>query len=125
MSLVNTQRILCIRNIPLTGANTDFQVAVPLNSNTVRYKIISAEAVALGVSAGAATIGLFTAAAGGGTTLITNVALSGLTGVGLIQSLALAAGALNNVVTASPLFWRVGSAGLNSVDLYITLSELG
>jgi hypothetical protein len=119
------QQFIVVATITLTGANTDFRVIIPRQFASSRYQILSAVATARTGGAGAATLGLFTGAGGTGTTLVTNVALGSLVGADLIQTLTLAAGALNTLVTAGTLFWRVGTAGLNSCDARLVVSEVG
>jgi hypothetical protein len=110
--------------LTLTGANTDFQVVVPRQFATSRYQIVSARAFGRAAGIGTATVGLFTGAGGTGTTLIANVAPA-LGGVDVIFNFTLAAGALSALVTAGTLFWRVGTAGANSCDVELLISEVG
>jgi len=110
--------------LTLTGANTDFQVVIPRAFASSRYQILTAKAFGRAAGIGAATVGLFTAAGGGGTTLVTNVAPA-LAGVDVIFQFTLAAGALSALVTAETLFWRVGTAGVNSCDVELLISEVG
>jgi uncharacterized protein (UPF0261 family) len=125
MSLLNSQRVSLTRGISLVGANTDFPIIIPRLSTAQRSLLLSAIAISNGVSAGAATLGLFTAAGGGGTTLIANVALASLTAVNALQVLTLAAGATGTALSGSPIFARVGTAGLNSIDLELIFSDAG
>ena len=75
------------------------------------------------ISLSSATAGLFTAAAGGGTTLVTNAALSALTSatVNLDMTLATQAVVLNQATQANLLYFRVGTAqgAAATVDVYI------
>jgi hypothetical protein len=125
VSLINSQRVILRRSIVLTAGNTDFPIIIPSLATTQRSLLLSAIAMSNGISAGAATLGLFTAAGGGGTTLVTNVALASLTAVNALQVLALAAGATGTALSTSPIFARVGTAGLNSIDLELIFSDAG
>lgn len=73
----------------------------------------------------AATLGLYTAAAAGGTNIVAPVLLATLTGVGKFQSLAIAA--LTDVITATTLFPRltVASGVAGTASLMIEFVELG
>lgn len=73
----------------------------------------------------AATLGLYTAAAAGGTNIIAPVLLASLTGVGTYQELSIAA--LSSVITAATLIPRltVDSANPGTVSLVIEFMELG
>jgi hypothetical protein len=108
----------------LTGATTDFPVVVPRAYTTNRYQILTAKAFGRAAGIGAATLGLFTAAGGGGTILVAAVAPV-LGGVDVIFPFTLAAGALSSLRTEQTLFWRVVVAGANSCDVELLISEVG
>jgi hypothetical protein len=125
MSQIDQQRTIIMRGIPLTVALTDYPLELPRLYNGQRTLLVSAIAICKNISASSATFGLFTGAGGTGTTLVSTVALTTLNSYNAFQVLTLTAGATGGLITTSPIFARVGTAGMGSMDLELVISDVG
>lgn len=116
------------------AATTDAAtIAVPVPGNSsiavrrvtvYNSRILATEATA---DNSTGTIGVFTAAGGGGVTIVANAAMTTLTGNTVVSDRTVAATALTPKVTASTLYIRVGTAsGVtgSGVDVAIEYSVL-
>jgi hypothetical protein len=121
-----SRRVL-YKNVDLTVTG-DTVIAVPRWFDNFKYQVISVNAFlgrAIGVGI-TPTLGLFSAAGGGGTTLVATALLNvNLSGADMIFALTLTAAASAETLSSPSLFARVGVAGLNSIDLEILISEVG
>lgn len=82
--------------------------AVTLESSRFRIDKITFENASISLTT--ATVGVFTAAGGGGTTVAADQALSALTATTKFKDLTLGGSVTADVVTANPLYVRIGSA---------------
>jgi hypothetical protein len=107
-------------------ANTDFAINIPRRFTTAKYQVTAATMflnAAIGI--GNPTFGLFSAAGGGGLTLVTNATMPSLIAADTIQALTLAASASSKTLSGAQLFGRVGTAGLNLATLELLIGEIG
>lgn len=122
------QRTLLFQGISLATALVDTPLVLPRLYTGQRTQLVSAIAISKGISAGGASFGLFTGAGGTGTTLVASVALSTLVALNAFQVLTLAAGATGTLITNSPIFARVitaGAGGIGMIDLELIISDVG
>jgi hypothetical protein len=91
----------------------DLNAAASDNAITMlsaRYRIDKIMVDNASVSLTTATVGVFTAAGGGGTTVVADQAVAALTASTKFLDLTLAGGVTADVVTAATLYFRVGTA---------------
>lgn len=116
MSLQEGYPCVVIRAVPTDVANTDgAYVDIPNAAQGYavrRVTVYKSREVSTGATANGATatLGVFTAAAGGGVTIVANAALTGLTGSTIVLDRTVAATALTPLVTATRLYFRTGTA---------------
>lgn len=72
-----------------------------------RSRLLTTDATANGATA---TLGVFTAAAGGGSAIVADAALTGLTGSTIVLDRTVAAAGISPIVTAANLYIRIGTA---------------
>ena len=102
-------------NINSAGSDNSIPIGVP--KYIVRRVIITNASTSLAVSA--ATIGVFTSAAGGGTTVVTGATVTGLTGATKFVDMTIALNA--DTLTAQTLFIRnvLAHGSAATVDVYL------
>lgn len=111
-------------SVNLNSANTDQAVTVVGSKYLVREIWFSNPSKTLALSA--ATLGLYTAAAGGGSNLITSVPLTALVVAADLCKAVLSAVAANKIRTEGTLYFRnlVADGGAATVDAYI-ITDIG
>lgn len=115
-------------SVNFNSANTDYPIVVPLPAGFTRYVVQGLRISAASASLTTATCGLFTAAAAGGTAIVTTgsvitVSSASENSANNTQSFTIATGATQSF-TASTLYFRVqtaqGSPATGLVSLYLT-----
>lgn len=103
--------------VNINAAGTDVSLAVRASLYIVRRVVITNPSTSLGISL--ATLGVFTAASGGGTVVVTPALLTGLTAASKFADMSLALTA--NTLTASTLFLRnvIAHGSAATVDVYL------
>lgn len=103
--------------VSINAAGTDVSLAVPASLYIVRRVVITNASTSLGASL--ATLGVFTAAGGGGTVVVTPALLTGLTVASKFADMSLALTA--NTLSAATLFLRnvIANGSAATVDAYL------
>ena len=109
MSLQEGYPCVVIRAVPTDVANTD-GAYVDIPNAAQGYAVRRVTVYKSREVSATATLGVFTAAAGGGVTIVANAALTGLTGSTIVLDRTVAATALTPLVTATRLYFRTGTA---------------
>lgn len=133
MALQDTVPALVAKGVKTDTASTDaFQLRVPFTGKgytvrrvTVYNSVIgSTGATANGATA---TLGVFGSAAGAGTSVVANAALTGLTGSTIVLDRTVAATGISPIVTDPILYIRVGTAsGVtgSEIDVVVVIEPL-
>lgn len=119
-----------VSGVNVNSANTDYPIAIALPVGYTKYRVVRVLAYNPSISLTTATAGVFTAAAAGGTTIVTNVALSALTTNTAGTSGCLLAFTVINTNTTyftdAILYFRVGTAqgSAATCDVYIEVNPI-
>lgn len=115
--------LLKATSVDINSAATDVaEFTIPYSKYIVRRVTITNASTSLGASA--ATLGVFTAATGGGTTIVTDATITALSAASKFTDMTIALNA--DSTTSSSIFVRNGTAhgGAATVDVYIELQRL-
>lgn len=103
--------------VSINAAGTDVSVSVRAGLYIVRHVVITNPSTSLGISL--ATLGVFTAASGGGTVVVAPAILTGLTTASKFADMTLAL--TSSTLTAATLFLRnvIAHGSAATVDVYL------
>jgi hypothetical protein len=106
-----------VKGMNINSAGSDNSIPIGVPKYIVRRVIITNASTSLAVSV--ATIGVFTAASGGGTTIVTGATITGLTGATKFVDMTIAVN--TDTVTAQTLFIRniLAHGSAATVDVYL------
>ena len=133
MPMQDSYQCLVIKKVKTDTATTDAAtIAIPFTGSGYAVRRVTVYNSKLGTTGATAngataTLGVFGSAAGAGTSIVANAALTGLTGSTIVLDRTVAATALSPIVTDPILYIRVGTASgvANSViDVAIEYSSL-
>ena len=131
MPIQDSYHCLVVKKVKTDTASTDSaSIAIPFTGSGYavrRVTVYNSKLSTTGATANGATatLGVFGSAAGAGTSIVANAALTGLTGSTIVLDRTVAATALTPIVTDPILYIRVGTASgvANSViDVQIEYS---
>jgi len=133
MALQDATNAFVCRGIRTDTASTDaFILPIPYTGKgyTVRrVTVYNSRLLATGATANGATatLGVFGSAAGAGTSVVANAALTGLTGSTIVLDRTVAATGISPLVTDTNLYIRVGTAsGVtdSAIDVVVVIEPL-
>lgn len=131
MPMQDSYQCLVVKKVKTDTATTDAAtISVPFTGSGYAVRRVTVYNSKLGTTGATAngataTLGVFGSAAGAGTSIVANAALTGLTGSTIVLDRTVAATALSPIVTDPILYIRVGTASgvANSViDVQIEYS---
>lgn len=131
MPMQDSYQCLVVKKVKTDTATTDAAtISIPFTGSGYAVRRVTVYNSKLGTTGATAngataTLGVFGSAAGAGTSIVANAALTGLTGSTIVLDRTVAATALSPIVTDPILYIRVGTASgvANSViDVQIEYS---
>lgn len=132
MALQDSANAFVFRAIPTDVATTDFAATLPFTGKgyTVRrVTVYNSRILATGATANGATatLGVFGSAAGAGTSVVANAALTGLTDNTIVLDRTVAATGISPIVDDPVLYIRTGTAsGVagSGIDVVVVVEPL-